>query len=981
MNSLVTKAIILGAQRGVCRLDSAQSYPRALEADKYGRSVLDVQLSAFRACGIKEIIFVGGYHIEKIITKYPELKFYYDSAWQTPDPIASLFCAKQELNQACLISYSDIVYRHEVIHQLMCSSQKIRIAISLATSETQSFSNREYLTIENGKACFTGLCYVPQKMISQFKSDLELQHRSTHKKTFIQFLMDTKYPTEMCDISNQWTKIQDSLSLARFIFGTKSQTLERLQHIVKGVKILDQVRFSVEEWHRHRESLIDKIQASIHSDQVIVRSSALSEDTWASSSAGLYRSELGVRLQDKNLLREAIDKVIFSFHSHSSENNLNQVFVQPYVSAVQMSGVIFTRHLEYGSPYIIINYSTISNKTDAITSGHGGSTTLIVYKYHPFKGNEPHIIKLLNLVEELEKKTNFDCLDIEFAIDDQGECILFQVRPLTLPAIRKKFSDWNPAEMIGVTPRPLALSLYQYLITDTVWGKSRSKLGYKDTYPEPLMVSLAGRPYIDMRTSLNSFLPSELSHDVSERLINHQIELLENNPELFDKIEFKVAITCVSFDFDEHRSRLLTAGLSESSINELQSALSKLTNNILNERCIHFEEQFRCLTLLSQRRQNALSFNDQSSQGILKTIRYLLDDCKRFGTLPFSNFARCAFIATSFLKSLKTIGIISDYEHNVFVQSISTVAGELACDTVKMRRGLISQECFLSQYGHLRPGTYDILSPRYDEAADVYFSYTEEDAEEYCKPGSFITEADAKECILQKYASIERALKKNGIDCSTKNLVEFICKSIRAREYAKFEFTKNVSEVLRLLGQLAQINDLSLDDISLNSIFYFLSLSTENCTSDFRKNIKVNARRNSKRYMLTQAIQMPPLICAPKDLNYFQHKVMQPNFISSKKITAPLLRLGHVVQNKMNLNGKIIFIENADPGYDWIFGFKIAGLITKYGGVASHMSIRAAEFGLPAAIGCGEILFERLSKACEIELNCETQQIHIVKEQ
>ena len=30
-------------------------------------------------------------------------------------------------------------------------------------------------------------------------------------------------------------------------------------------------------------------------------------------------------------------------------------------------------------------------------------------------------------------------------------------------------ADWNPAEMIGDKPNPLALSLYKELITDEIW--------------------------------------------------------------------------------------------------------------------------------------------------------------------------------------------------------------------------------------------------------------------------------------------------------------------------------------------------------------------------------------------------------------------------------------------------------------------------------------------------------------------------------
>ena len=56
-------------------------------------------------------------------------------------------------------------------------------------------------------------------------------------------------------------------------------------------------------------------------------------------------------------------------------------------------------------------------------------------------------------------------------------------------------------------------------------------------------------------------------------------------------------------------------------------------------------------------------------------------------------------------------------------------------------------------------------------------------------------------------------------------------------------------------------------------------------------------------------------------------------------------------------------IENADPGFDWIFSQNILALITKYGGANSHMAIRCNEFGIPAAIGCGEQRFEAIKSS------------------
>ena len=56
------------------------------------------------------------------------------------------------------------------------------------------------------------------------------------------------------------------------------------------------------------------------------------------------------------------------------------------------------------------------------------------------------------------------------------------------------------------------------------------------------------------------------------------------------------------------------------------------------------------------------------------------------------------------------------------------------------------------------------------------------------------------------------------------------------------------------------------------------------------------------------------------------------------------------IKNFTELNNKIVLLENADPGYDFIFSYNIKGLITEYGGSNSHMSIRCLELGIPAII-------------------------------
>ena len=63
----MAKAIILGSDRGIRRIDSSQSYPLALVSDNTGHRVLDWILDSLNKVSLKDVVFVGGYHIEKMV--------------------------------------------------------------------------------------------------------------------------------------------------------------------------------------------------------------------------------------------------------------------------------------------------------------------------------------------------------------------------------------------------------------------------------------------------------------------------------------------------------------------------------------------------------------------------------------------------------------------------------------------------------------------------------------------------------------------------------------------------------------------------------------------------------------------------------------------------------------------------------------------------------------------------------------------------
>jgi len=79
------------------------------------------------------------------------------------------------------------------------------------------------------------------------------------------------------------------------------------------------------------------------------------------------------------------------------------------------------------------------------------------------------------------------------------------------------------------------------------------------------------------------------------------------------------------------------------------------------------------------------------------------------------------------------------------------------------------------------------------------------------------------------------------------------------------------------------------------------------------------------------------------------------------------------------LEGKIILIESADPGFDWIFTRNIAGIITCFGGANSHMAVRANEIDIPAAIGVGEEMFGLYSSSEFIHLDCTKKLIEVIR--
>ena len=142
-----------------------------------------------------------------------------------------------------------------------------------------------------------------------------------------------------------------------------------------------------------------------------------------------------------------------------------------------------------------------------------------------------------------------------------------------------------------------------------------------------------------------------------------------------------------------------------------------------------------------------------------------------------------------------------------------------------------------------------------------------------------------------------------------------------------------------------------------------------------KNQLLADIKKNKKDFYFNKNFNVPNIIIKKEDIySFFKKKNNVHTFITDKKIMSNVVCLDNKLIRK-NINNKIVCILNADPGYDFIFTKKINGLITEFGGPNSHMSIRCNELQVPAAIGVGGHIYEKISKSDFIELDCNIKKI------
>ncbi|MEZ5730013.1 MAG: PEP/pyruvate-binding domain-containing protein [Burkholderiaceae bacterium] len=775
-------------------------------------------------------------------------------------------------------------------------------------------------------------------------------------------------------------------------FGTKAETLQRLAPMLSRSSVPASCAFEVERWRGHADALLGELRDRFSPGEVAVRSSSTLEDGAGASMAGAFDSVLGVPADDREALRAAVGRVIRSMGSEPG----NQVLVQRMVAGVVMAGVVMTRDLHSGAPYYVVNYDDESGRTDTVTGGQSTNKTVYVLRGHVDRVRSPRLGAVLAAVAEIESVFGGIPLDIEFALDDAGQVATLQVRRMTalpgvatvspnaivgaLESVRSDLTarfgasapglagqramlglmpDWNPAELLGLTPRPLAMGLFRELITRDSWRVARAQMGYRHPPDCDLMVDVLGHPYVDVRASFNSLLPASLGESTAQALVDAWIGRLGDNPHLHDKVEFEVAQTCT--DFSDSAERLDREGdaLDPTRRQWFRESLRRLTiDAIAGGSGGSLASALEILCTLERRQlERALpSAGLEASAGAAaQRARELISEARAQAAVPFAVCARHAFIGEALLRSAVRRGAIAAERLMAFHRSLQTVATAYHRALASVTAG-DDETRFLARYGHLRPGTFEIGSPRY---VDRWSQLREGGAIEA------ENRLPLRAAATRDFGNRGTAARGRLDAIDAPRLIEYARKAAVAREYGKFVLSRNVSDILEWLAVLGRAAGLERAEVAMLRLEAILEAGS---TADSTR-LRGEAEDAGRRHALAQALRFPPLIVDPDDVYVAPVFRCLPNLYGRGVVRGNVLAVRADDDWSASLRERIVCIESADPGFDWIFGAGVKALITQFGGANSHMAIRCMELGVPAAIGCGEQLYSRILDAGGVELN------------
>jgi phosphohistidine swiveling domain-containing protein len=741
----------------------------------------------------------------------------------------------------------------------------------------------------------------------------------------------------------------------------KGATLAWLAPRLRAARVPPSTFVDASEWRVDRAHCLLRVARAFDAPHLAVRSDRSDEDCIGASAAGRYHSCLDVCRDDPAALASAIDAV---FASYGAARPHDRALVQPQIAPVLAAVVASTHGLPDGAPYYTLAISQ-GPQSDAVTRGGDAVDTWYVARDRAATAELPLLVRTaLDALLELERLVAMAACEAEIVVAANGRAWVVQLRQLSVPsvdtpcivALRRDtdarvaahadvpllglMPDWNPAELLGEHPRPLAGDIFARVIARRAWRMGRVALGYSRGGTTRLLHVHAGRPYVDVAASFGSLLPATLDPALGARLVAAWLIRLEANPALHDKIEFEVAMTSITLDFDAAFDARHGDAFSTAEREALRDALRRVTRSALDS-----ERTSRLAAMFS-------APSPEPPDAAPRALRRCLRAIEREIGIAFATAARQAFVAEALLRSAVAVGALSAERLVEVKRGVDTIAAEFQRASVGS-----SREILIRRFGRLRAGTFDIAAPAFRAVAD--------ELGDAIAPRAAHVAPIALDRV--ESACLSRALLDHGFAMSTEALLEQYASAVRVRELGKFALADRVSGVLDSIAAFAETRGLARESAGWLTLD---ALLTEEADAGMLVEAVAAARR---RHALESQLRMPLLVRGSAGaLDVVRFPPGRPNYLGRGRANGRPVRVDAMTRPDAVPLHALLAIASADPGFEWMLLRRPVAIVTAFGGPNSHIAIRSAELGVPALLGVGPEAFRRIVEASELCIDFDT---------
>ena len=766
---------------------------------------------------------------------------------------------------------------------------------------------------------------------------------------------------------------------------------------------------------------IDQSYDRIGNPEVVVRSSATTEDSPTTSFAGQYDSFLNVK--GKEELHEYAKRcwaslwnaraLSYRFNQNRDDNELAHAVVVQELIGAEKAGVLFTANpLNNRRDQALVNSSW--GLGEAVVSGDTTPDQWVVDKKERKILKEKIAAKekmsvlkdkgteLVNVPGEKRKRPSLDRSEVDKLLElgekaedyfgtpqdiewawCEGEFYLVQSRPITTLFPKLKPEDGSNELRIytnfllidKVMPEPL-----------TPMGEDLWKKFLKNILPAPWVKSAAGRLFVDT---------TELSR------LERWWGLLRNNPSAMDPLTIKVLLEVLR----ENKAKLkqqkkpliklipaIFGVINPSFLKFLLTSTSKVLYGVLFspekavEKAYKFgENQIKSLERKAGKlrtREEKIKFIEQETSPILYFIPLKV---LYYAIRSFTYLDKARNILNKHLDDPPKLDKVKkSLPHNVTTEmnlELLRIARRLDRSGEQPSPEHPEIRKFLNKYGHRTYLEVDPGVARWKEDPEYIINSIQSHISNKSYGERIEKFYQGKKEAEETIQDIATRLKEKGARRDA-GKVEKLLKDYRelfgVRELPKYVMSKGVSIFREMLLEIGEelVAEERLDD---KEDIFFLGLEDIKSGEELQQSAIKN-RETYRKEMKRSSI--PRVVTSTGETIFSARGSNKGNGYDGIPVS-PGIHEGRVkvLENPENGNrlkrGDILVTKATSPAWTPLF-LKIGGLITEMGGPMSHGSVVAREYGIPAIAGIREAT-TRFKDGQLIRLNGETGKIKIIK--